>query len=277
MKATLRRWLSRPPPGMALHVHQVVFQDPQAPPPTGYVAEAMTSVRAAFPHAQYRAWTLPAAEAFIAKHYPPEVLWAFRCLKPYAYKADLFKYCVLQRLGGWYVDAGVRLMLSPARIFEETEEAPRFVLFRATGPGDAPWNCSVALLYAREGEAAFATAIDEVVEHCRERHYGFNPLCPTMSAFGRALALHDVRAPIRLGTVVDVEGERYHRAYDLPPLGLIASRKPRRARVGSVAEIGLAGSNNYWKLWHERAVYAPCAAEAGAADPGQEPEHRDAE
>ena len=48
---------------------------------------------------------------FIAREYPPDVLMAYDCLIPTAFKADLWRYCVLYKYGGVYLDAklgGVR-------------------------------------------------------------------------------------------------------------------------------------------------------------------------
>jgi len=41
---------------------------------------------------------------FIRKHFDEDVLWAFDKLKPGAYKADLWRYCVLYIHGGIYLD-----------------------------------------------------------------------------------------------------------------------------------------------------------------------------
>jgi hypothetical protein len=76
-----------------------------------------------------------------------------------------------------------------------------------------------------------------------------------MSAFGRALAIHDVRDGIRIGEVVDVTGEDYTRAYHLKPLGRIAARKPASSKAGEVATIGIEGANNHVSLWKQRQVY----------------------
>ena len=44
------------------------------------------------------------ARDFIINNYPSEVLWAYDKLIPGAYKADLWRYCVLYINGGIYVD-----------------------------------------------------------------------------------------------------------------------------------------------------------------------------
>lgn len=235
------------------HVHQIAVTDHDPPRLVAYAAEATRSVRDAFPGARYRLWSRAEGEDFVKQHFGPDVSWAFRCLRPYAYKADLLKLCVLYVLGGWYVDVGVRILQSPIALFDHGA-APRFVLFRSTGSMDAPWNCSLALLYAEAGSPVFTTAIDEVVANCRAGRYGATPLSPTMSPFGRAIATHGAEVGVRTGVVVDVEGREFRRGFELAPLGLVAARKPVHD-AGEVAAMGLEGGNDYLAMWRSRSVY----------------------
>ena len=46
-----------------------------------------------------------ACREFIAREYPPDVLFAYDRLIPTAFKADLWRYCVLYKYGGVYLDA----------------------------------------------------------------------------------------------------------------------------------------------------------------------------
>ena len=46
-----------------------------------------------------------ACREFIAQEYPPDVLMAYDRLIPTAFKADLWRYCVLYKYGGVYLDA----------------------------------------------------------------------------------------------------------------------------------------------------------------------------
>jgi hypothetical protein len=236
------------------NVHQIAITDHDPPRLGGYSAEATRSVRQAFPGARYRLWGRADGEAFIDQHFTPEVAWAFRCLRPYAYKADLLKLCLLHAVGGWYVDVGVRILRSPAALFEN-RSAPSFVLFRSTGPMDLPWNCSLALLYGEAGSPVFTTAIDEIVDNCQTGRYGATPLSPTMSPFGRAVAGHRLEAGVRTGVVVDVAGQDFNRGFEVAPLGLVAARKPRGLPAGEVAAIGLEGGNDYLAMWRSRSVY----------------------
>lgn len=250
------------------YVHQIALSDHDPPRIDGYVAEATASVRDAFPGARYRLWGRADGERFVADHFGPDVAWAFRCLLPYAYKADLLKLCLLHTYGGWYVDAGVRMLRSPLPLFDGA--TPRFVLFRSTGSWDMPWNCSLALLYAEAGHPVFTTAIDSIVANCRSRNLGVNPLSPTMSTFGRALAHHGDEHELAIGTVVDVDGEEYVRGFAIPPFGVIAARKPDRIAVGDLVAAGLEGGNNYDVMWKAGTVYGDEAPPALAGPVGRD-------
>ena len=48
-------------------------------------------------------------EIFLSTHFPPEVKEAYDALSPGAFKADLFRYCVLFVYGGVYADVDVLL------------------------------------------------------------------------------------------------------------------------------------------------------------------------
>ena len=237
-------------------VHQAVFTRDRSGPVNGYVREAIDSVSTAFPGCRHRIWGLEAAADFVEEHFDPHVVRSFHSLQPLAYKADLFKYCVLYVTGGWYVDAGVRMLRSPLQAdFASSKVPPQFVLFRSTGPADTAWNCSLALLYAEPSREVFLTAIAEVVENCRSQNYGYNPLSPTMSPFGRALALHNVCERVFIGKVVDVNEAKFRRAFELGPLGLVAARKPKGKGAGDISHLGMPGVNNYWDMWHENQVF----------------------
>jgi hypothetical protein len=61
---------------------------------------------------EYRFYTDSEAADFISKHFPAEVREAYDVLLPGAYKADLFRYCVLLIHGGVYADTDIMLQSS---------------------------------------------------------------------------------------------------------------------------------------------------------------------
>jgi Glycosyltransferase sugar-binding region containing DXD motif len=58
---------------------------------------------------EYRFYTDDDAALFLQTHFPPAVLEAYRAIQPGAFKADLFRYCVLLITGGVYADVDIQL------------------------------------------------------------------------------------------------------------------------------------------------------------------------
>ena len=56
---------------------------------------------------EYKFYNDERAEIFLATHFPPEVKEAYDDLIPGAFKADLFRYCILFIYGGVYADIDV--------------------------------------------------------------------------------------------------------------------------------------------------------------------------
>ncbi len=61
---------------------------------------------------EYKFYSDAQAVDFLSIHFPPEVLEAYNALIPGAFKADLFRYCVLLIHGGFYADIDVQLETS---------------------------------------------------------------------------------------------------------------------------------------------------------------------
>jgi hypothetical protein len=58
---------------------------------------------------EYHFWDDASAADFLSLHFPPEVREAYESIIPGAFKADLFRYCVLLIMGGIYSDMDVML------------------------------------------------------------------------------------------------------------------------------------------------------------------------
>jgi len=58
------------------------------------------------------------ARTFLSSHFPPEVREAYDALIPGAYKADLFRYCILLIHGGIYADVDVLLSVDLDKLVE---------------------------------------------------------------------------------------------------------------------------------------------------------------
>lgn len=177
-----------------------------------------------------------------------EVLDAFDRLVPYAYKADLARYCLLHRFGGVYADLAFRFR-------QPLPTLPgRLTVFRDFLYG-APSDTINGLFVSPAGHKALRKAIELVCANVRQRHYGPNPLCPTgPSLFGKAVAMTCDPDELIVGESAWVRSgilwsQRRHGLF--LDRALVATKR----RHPDAAPPGFAGGNDYYELWKARRVY----------------------
>jgi mannosyltransferase OCH1-like enzyme len=218
-----------------------------------FLGHATGTVRQAFPGADHQIYTKETLRAFIEANYSAEVLWAYDCLKPYSYKADLGRFCLLNKLGGWYMDIAIR-MVNPVEV------GPRikFLAFRDIQRFSfTSWACATTVLYSQPDNKALQIAINTIVNNCKEEYYGITPLCPTgPTLLGKALAAHGGQSDFVYGDYLELTPthEQKNRAFVLPDGTVMAWSKPSGG--GDLTGVGAKGVNNYNELWAARQVYA---------------------
>jgi len=217
-----------------------------------FLQYATNTVKAAFPTANHTIYTKDSLRQFIADNYDTDVLWAYDCLQPYSYKADLGRFCLLNKLGGWYFDIAVR-MEHPVEIGDRI----KFLAFRDIQRFSfTSWACATTVLYSQVANDALATAIDLIVQNCQEQYYGITPLCPTgPTLLGRALAMNGADLDFTYGDYLELTPahEQKNRAFVLPNGTIMAWSKPSGG--GDLTGLGAKGVNNYNKLWAQRKIY----------------------
>jgi len=218
-----------------------------------FLQHATSTVKAAFPEATYTLYNKESLRQFIADNYDAEVVWAYDTLKPYSYKADLGRFCLLNKLGGWYLDIAIRVV-------NPVEVGPRikWLAFRDIQRFSfTSWACATTVLYSQPDNPALTTAIQLIVNNCHERFYGITPLCPTgPTLLGQALAMNGPNADFVYGDYLELTPthEQKNRAFVLPDGTIMAWSKPSGG--GDLTGVGAKGVNNYNELWAKRDVYA---------------------
>lgn len=228
---------------MSVPVHQIVFSsahDVSEPPRAAEIRARIDG--------PYRLWILEDARTLIGDVYGREVLAAFDRLRPYAYKADLARYCIVQYLGGLYVD----LSVNDFRGFEVDDFD--FVGFRDLNSSNTSWKVGNHMFYSRAASPILDACIAECVENVQRRFYGKDPHYPTgPSVLGRALANFSFDATVLLGDFLWLSGRRAK--YTLPGQpGFLARGKVCGRNLGGVS--GVLGGNDYNAMWRERTVYS---------------------
>jgi mannosyltransferase OCH1-like enzyme len=108
---------------------------------------------------------------FIRTHFKPDVLWAYDSLVPGAYKADLWRLCILFINGGIYMD--IKLICANGFKLIELTENNHFAKDR---PANSIFN---TLMVSQKGNFFLFKCIRQIVENVKNKYYGDTPLSPT--------------------------------------------------------------------------------------------------
>lgn len=112
---------------------------------------------------------------FIQDNFDKSVVDAFNTLKPGAYKSDLWRYCILYKLGGVYLDIKFytttplkNLILSYNGVFVKDIQ----VSSQGTGGGcEAGFGIYNGFIISQPDNNIFKECIDDIVESCRLKRY----------------------------------------------------------------------------------------------------------
>jgi mannosyltransferase OCH1-like enzyme len=108
---------------------------------------------------------------FIKNNFPEVVLEAFDNLIPGAYKADLWRYCVLYKEGGIYMDIKY-IPHNQFRLINLTENENFVLDFDKIGVYNALMAC-------KPGNQLLFRAINAIVRNVKTKYYGTSNLDPT--------------------------------------------------------------------------------------------------
>ena len=108
---------------------------------------------------------------FIKRHFRKEVLSAYDSLIPGAYKADLWRYCVLFIVGGIYIDIKFK-MTNEFKLIHLIQKE-HFVL---DSDKNGIYN---AFMVCKPGNKLLFTAINMIVQNVKTKFYGGSFLEPT--------------------------------------------------------------------------------------------------
>jgi len=125
------------------------------------------------PEFHYQLYGDKECETFIRDHFEPGVLNAFQKLIPGAYKADLFRYCILFIFGGIYLDIKYYGVNDFKLIYLTDKE---YFVRDIESSGSGIYN---AFMVAYPGNPILKKAIDQIVENVKTEYYGLNYFCPT--------------------------------------------------------------------------------------------------
>ena len=224
-------------------IHQIAFQDKsQDYRPNRNSRDLKTQ----FGEQNYRIWLLDETRSFLRMHYSIEVLKAFDSLVPYAYKADLARYCILNQFGGTYLD----LSINNVRTYNL--EQYDMMLFRDLNSSKTSWKVCNNIFYSRPRNKVLDDAISECVKNISNSYYGHDPHFPTgPSVLGRSVAKNGFELNLLMGQCYWFKRRKLK--FVVSEDFIIARGKIGGKFLGGNS--GLNGGNNYNELWKSRSVY----------------------
>jgi mannosyltransferase OCH1-like enzyme len=174
---------------------------------------------------------------FLVENFDERVIWAFNKLVPGAYKADLWRLCILYKNGGFYLDIKENCLNGFKLI--ELSESEHFVWDRP------PNHILNALMVCKSGNKFLEKCIEEIIKNIKNNYYGPGCLWPTGPGLLGKVAMEnnfniniDLRLP-QHGEFILYKGVAIMRGYD----GYVEER----ANFGK--------TKHYGYLWDQKKIY----------------------
>lgn len=178
---------------------------------------------------------------YIKNNYELDVLNAFDTLVPGAFKADLFRYCILYKEGGIYIDIkfytsnGVKLIN-----FTDKEYFVRDIDFSGKGIYNAFMIC-------KPGNPILKKCIDQVVENVKNRYYGKSQLYTTGPLLMRHFFSQEEINKFELYLYIINDKKDVSIYYKDKPILEIYNEYRKEQKIGK--------NQNYHDLWVQKSIY----------------------
>jgi mannosyltransferase OCH1-like enzyme len=194
----------------------------------------------------YRLWDFESCRDFLKAYYPNAIIRAFDDLKPFAYKSDLARLCIINYFGGIYADVSVNRL----KIF--STKGREMVIFRDGNSDRTSWKVGNSFFYSKPNNLILNEAIEQIISNARNKYYGHDPHFPTgPSVFGRAVSKYGMELDLLVGQYWWFKYRK--NKYVLPGNQVVARHKRGGSFKGGVS--GILGGNNYNEMWAARTVY----------------------
>ena len=144
------------------------------------MAACVDRLKQSNPEFEHRLFDDADCRDFIQTHFEPDVLEAYDTLLPGAFKADLWRYCILYDKGGVYVD--IKFQCEPGFSFKDVLLKGENLYIREynhKGTGLYPHILYTGVIATKPKNPVFEKCIRQIVENCKNRYYGPEHTAPT--------------------------------------------------------------------------------------------------
>jgi mannosyltransferase OCH1-like enzyme len=204
------------------------------------MVKSMATIQRLNPRFKYFLYDDNDCREFIRTHFKPDVLWAYDSLIPGAYKADLWRYCILFIHGGIYLD----IKYTPLNGFKFINliEKEHFV----ADIGNV--NIYNALMVCLPRNEILFKAIRQIVENVKNKYYGNGWLDPTgPGLLSKFVSTSEEIVDLRHSELNGNNNYRVIYFNDIPILKSYNGHTTERDKYSK--------KKHYSILWNERRIY----------------------
>jgi mannosyltransferase OCH1-like enzyme len=235
-------------------LHQIWITDGDQPPGE-YVSTQIARLKHMYSDWEYTMYNKSDLLDFIVKNFDSDVALAFEKVKPYAFKADLGRYCLLYQFGGYYFDAAI----CPKFRYQHDDFAYILQGEPHTIDGKLCHALDNGIMYFREPHSPFLkSAIEKSVDNILSHRYGRNPLDIT-----GPLMLYDLdHSMIKKFPYSVVEGKKvtcidgqiwfeYQHGFSAVPFDSHVWKNNTKINREEAK-----GTNSYSQMWRDKSVFS---------------------
>ena len=149
-----------------LHIYQVWHDFKEMP---SSVKESIQLLKEQNPEFEHHLYDEAMCREYIQKNFPKRVVQAFDKVVPYALKADIWRYCILYKKGGVYLDSkyyginGFKLIqLTDKEYFCRDVKFAHYAIYNA-------------FIICKPGNKKLLQSIKQFVKNTEEDYYGWTP------------------------------------------------------------------------------------------------------
>ena len=159
-------------------IPKVIYQTWHSKTLPSKMAECVEKLKSANPEFKYSLYDDADCRSFIEANFDPEVVYAYDSLLPGAFKADLWRYCVLYKNGGFYVD--IKFMCEPGFSLSQIKD-PQFYVREYNHKGTGLYDHIVytGVIGSQPKNPLFDRCIKQICQNVREQFYGPEHTSPT--------------------------------------------------------------------------------------------------
>ena len=158
-------------PKLNYNISPIIFQTWNSKKIPINMFNAISKIRILNPELNYYLFDDNDCRNFIQRNFDKDVLFAYDNLIPGAYKADLWRYCILYQYGGIYID--IKFIPYDGFKLVNLLNKEHWVIDRDK---KGIYN---AFMVCKKNNQILSLAINQIVENVKNKYYGESPLSPT--------------------------------------------------------------------------------------------------